>query len=427
MMKIRPYLIILALLLLCTTAKGQTILMQRSTDTLWIDSIGTHSGQKAVLDIFFANADTLNAIDLPLDYEYNDLIIDSVSFVGSRIEDKFLTVVDIDSVKPQIHIGAFYFDTTKEEVGPGSGLFARIHMTIPVEYDTRLIPFDTTRIVTTLKFVDKYNASFVPIFGKGYVNNTFSPNVDDSVWIDNINIVPGDKFSIGVHADNEFPCVNVRMPLEYQSDNIVFDSLSIDGTRSFHAILAETLADDEAKTVYLILGYDDAQPLPAGSGPIAELHFTCALSGTTSSVLVDTTEIALGDYYFQLSDLFSNMKIYPTITPGIISVDLSTDVETDNFGNLPKVYSLDQNYPNPFNPTTSIRFALPERSRVTLDVFNILGQNVRQLVNDNLQAGYHSIIFDCRDNDGKELASGVYLYRLKTDQFTRSRKMMLMK
>ena len=62
-----------------------------------------------------------------------------------------------------------------------------------------------------------------------------------------------------------------------------------------------------------------------------------------------------------------------------------------------------------------------------MDVFNILGQNVRRLIDENLPAGNHSIIFDGRDNYGNELASGVYLYRIKTDQFTHSKKMMLMK
>lgn len=426
-MRARPYLIILALLLLCTAANGQSILVHRSTDTLWIDSIGTHSDQKAVLDIFFANSDTLNAIDLPIDYKYPDLIIDSVSFVGSRIEDRFTVVVDIDTILPEIHIGAFYFDTTKEQLGPGSGLLGRIHMTIPTEYPDRLIPFDSTFIRTGLTFVSKNDESYVPVFGKGYVNNAFSPDMDDSVWIDNIDVVPGEKFGLQVHAYNEFPCEDVRIPLEYPSDNVIFDSMTIVGTRSAQAVLAETYTDNEARTVYLILGYDDADPLLEGSGPVATLHFTCASEGTTSIVPVDTTDNTIGQYYFRLTSLFGNMKIYPDFIPGAISIDLSTDVETDAFDNLPKIYSLEQNYPNPFNPTTSIRFALPERSHVTLEVYNILGEKVRQLADETLPAGYHDLVFDGRDNDGHELASGIYLYRLKTDRFTRSRKMMLMK
>ena len=88
---------------------------------------------------------------------------------------------------------------------------------------------------------------------------------------------------------------------------------------------------------------------------------------------------------------------------------------------LPVSFSLDQNYPNPFNPTTTIRYALPAMSYVTLSVFNALGQQVATLVNDTQDAGYHEVRFD-----GGSLASGVYFYRLKTGDFTQTRKMLLL-
>ena len=93
----------------------------------------------------------------------------------------------------------------------------------------------------------------------------------------------------------------------------------------------------------------------------------------------------------------------------------------------PKTYSLDQNSPNPFNPVTSISFGLPTKSRVRLDVYNVLGQEVRSLIDDELPAGYHSVTFDGTDHNGRPVASGVYFYRLSTETYTQSRKMMLLK
>jgi hypothetical protein len=88
---------------------------------------------------------------------------------------------------------------------------------------------------------------------------------------------------------------------------------------------------------------------------------------------------------------------------------------------LPVSLSLGQNYPNPFNPATTIRYALPARSFVTLSVYNTLGQQVTTLVNDTQEAGYHEVRFD-----GVNLASGVYFYRLQTGGFVQTRKMLLL-
>ena len=85
-------------------------------------------------------------------------------------------------------------------------------------------------------------------------------------------------------------------------------------------------------------------------------------------------------------------------------------------------YSLSQNYPNPFNPSTKINFTLPKQGLIKLKIYDILGREVRTLVNEVKTAGNYSINFDASD-----LVSGVYFYRLQTNEFTDVKQMVLIR
>lgn len=88
----------------------------------------------------------------------------------------------------------------------------------------------------------------------------------------------------------------------------------------------------------------------------------------------------------------------------------------------PDSYLLNQNFPNPFNPSTQIRFAVPHYSFITLKIYDMMGREVKNLVNEYKQAGYYNVTFD-----GSNLASGIYIYKLITGDFTDTRKMILIK
>jgi len=110
---------------------------------------------------------------------------------------------------------------------------------------------------------------------------------------------------------------------------------------------------------------------------------------------------------------------------------LATDVEeTENV--LPDSYTLKQNYPNPFNPSTTIEFSLPAVSDVKISIYNILGQEVVTLLNEQRSAGNHSVVWNARDSYGTRLSSGIYFYKLNAtgingNDFTDIRKMVLLK
>ena len=101
--------------------------------------------------------------------------------------------------------------------------------------------------------------------------------------------------------------------------------------------------------------------------------------------------------------------------------DLVTGIESDN-SSLPVDYTLSQNYPNPFNPTTKINFSLPEASNVKLSIYNILGQEVQTLVNEQLSAGNYNVDFNASN-----LSSGIYFYSLKAGSNVVTKKMTLLK
>jgi len=141
--------------------------------------------------------------------------------------------------------------------------------------------------------------------------------------------------------------------------------------------------------------------------------------------LVDCSGIEQGNYYFRLTTTLNDeANLY------------LTDIQRDDYllqkGNLigrtfkgapiPQVYSLEQNYPNPFNPSTTIRYQLPQDGLVTLKIYDILGREVTTLVNEEKTKGRYEINFNASN-----LASGVYLYRIKVNDYVAIKKMILLK
>jgi hypothetical protein len=110
------------------------------------------------------------------------------------------------------------------------------------------------------------------------------------------------------------------------------------------------------------------------------------------------------------------------------TVEMSPVEEEDQDVNLrPTDFALGQNFPNPFNPTTIIQYALPKTSQVKIEVYNILGQKVRTLVDETQEPGYKTINWDGKDDGGNEVGSGVYFCRIQAGNFVKSRKMTFLK
>ncbi|MBK8943896.1 MAG: T9SS type A sorting domain-containing protein [Ignavibacteriae bacterium] len=114
-------------------------------------------------------------------------------------------------------------------------------------------------------------------------------------------------------------------------------------------------------------------------------------------------------------------------SPGVwpvakIDIGIATDILEEKNPNISSSFNLSQNYPNPFNPSTTINFSIPEASIVKIKIYDIIGREVATILNKNLSAGSHELPFDA-----SSLESGVYVYRISANNFSDSKKMILMK
>jgi hypothetical protein len=113
--------------------------------------------------------------------------------------------------------------------------------------------------------------------------------------------------------------------------------------------------------------------------------------------------------------------------PWGFTTEKPTAVEELEGRRLPSDFQLSQNHPNPFNLETEIEFALPRSSHVKIEVYNVIGQKIRTLVNEHLSVGRKVITWFGNDDSGDAVASGIYFYKMTADEFSSTRKMILLK
>ena len=119
---------------------------------------------------------------------------------------------------------------------------------------------------------------------------------------------------------------------------------------------------------------------------------------------------------------FGNTKILPRDT-----LDVGTSVGIEDGDNLPTAFELEQNFPNPFNPTTSIRYTVNNAGTYKLSVYNVLGQQIRTLVNGFQTPNRYELTWDGRNDKGVAVGSGIYFYKLTGENQNITKKMVLLK
>jgi hypothetical protein len=232
---------------------------------------------------------------------------------------------------------------------------------------------------------------------------------------------PGNSVMVTVPLDmsNMKTLGALDMPLTFgePGDGIELREVRWDDRIDYFDVKIANINNDEKKVLIglLPLAFDPNKPrLAPGAGPIGELVFE-----VTDPTL---TEFTIGTYETE-RPRHRLMWVYSEVDDaGNRTVEAAGSSQL-----VPTSYALNQNYPNPFNPSTEISFDLPQASKVDLSIYNVLGQHVRNLVEDQMEAGQHTVTWDGRDNNGNTAASGIYFYRIKANEFTDIRKMTLLK
>ena len=120
-------------------------------------------------------------------------------------------------------------------------------------------------------------------------------------------------------------------------------------------------------------------------------------------------------------------KIVSDLESEVVALITTTSVEGAHSNSLPTDFELKQNFPNPFNPNTTIQFDLPQTIHVSLKIYNTLGQEIRNLIDNVIPAGENLIIWDGENNVGQLVSSGIYFIRLQSGDFTDIKRMMFIK
>lgn len=233
---------------------------------------------------------------------------------------------------------------------------------------------------------------------------------------------------VPLDISNEAGLAAMDIPLRF-SEGVTLQEVTFENTRVSYFDLKIANIDNENNTVVIGLLPQitpaNRPDLEAGSGTVAYLVFVID-DPNIKQIKLEAIEMKDPNHRLQFiyhSDAGSGR----TLVSQVPEHDLEIVIDLDNIEGaarqgLPTQFALNQNYPNPFNPSTVVSFDLPVASRVNITVFNVLGQKVATIVDEQMEAGSYE-----KNWDATNYSSGLYFYRIQADNFTETKKMMLLK
>jgi hypothetical protein len=278
-------------------------------------------------------------------------------------------------------------------------------LTFSATADTSAVIVAVSTDTLSVSLVDNWNGSsiLIVVVSDGSATDTTS----FELTVNAVNDAPS-SFAL-----SEQDSVYITMA-NFDSDSIVFtwdESADVDEDELTYHFTAELIINGQLTTEYdttltanaMKIDYQSVfDEIYAAQSMVAGIEWDVSVSDGVEEVMAENGPLTVG---INASD-------------AVLSIDEEL---------LPDVYALHQNYPNPFNPITTLRYDLPEQSMVNIIIYDLLGRQVRTLLNQTQDAGFKSVIWNATNDDGKPVSAGVYLYQIQAGDFVQTRKMVLLK
>ena len=281
-----------------------------------------------------------------------------------------------------------------------------------------------------------------------------SAQIDIRIDGDTLNRYPDNDPTLDIWIANDTVCGGFQLPLELSSPDGVFWTFATQaagwGTGKYVTHVTGNRIDPPATRFDLtsgILVLESFLPsqimmgacvlfgpgLPAGElQHMLSVHIAIDGYPVKLSTLCVDINVSIGSNTFAFVD-YGGGEMTTTFlddnNDGIwcFPAWISASTADETSPRIPETFGLGQNYPNPFNPATVINYSMERKGKIDISIFNVLGQHVKTLVNGEVDAGTHQVVWDGTDRNGAPVASGVYFYKMITDKFVDTRKMALMR
>ena len=262
----------------------------------------------------------------------------------------------------------------------------------------RQVPTDTADLwdfITTVPWLggEEDYSRIVPTLGDSTVDTTYYSTFRVTAHTEDVDFYHDSEPVTGYSIDNLHPTAPQGLMAVQNGASVILQWLSaVDEDFNYHNVYRNDL--------------DSVDP---------------AMVFTTSDSFYVDLEVAAGSWEYWITSVDSAGNESDASEP--VSVVLSNEQEAA----IPTVYALEQNYPNPFNPSTQIRYNLPEESYVNINIYDLMGRNIKSLVNIQQDPGYRIIQWNATDDLGQPVSAGMYIYTIQAGEFRQTRKMVLLK